>query len=108
MDFHGGHGGSLDGLTSATLDILRGEVPTASVPAATLAAGVPLTEALVTAGLATSKGQARKDIDAGGIYLNGQRCQDSARSLTTGDLLHDRAVLLRKGKRAYALLGTAE
>ena len=101
-------GGSLDGLTPATLDILRGEVSTASIPAATLAAGVPLTEALVTAGLATSKGQARKDIDAGGIYLNGQRCQDSARSLTTGDLLHDRAVLLRKGKRAYALLGTAE
>ena len=101
-------GGSLDGLTPATLDILRGEVPSASVPAATLAAGIPLTEALVTAGLSPSKGQARKDIDGGGIYINGQRCQDSARSLTSADLLHERAVLLRKGKRSYALLSTAE
>jgi tyrosyl-tRNA synthetase len=94
-------GGSLDGITAATLDILRGEVPTA---AAAFGTGLPVTEALVTAGLCPSKGQARKDIEGGGIYVNGQRCQDATRTLTTEDLLHGRAALLRKGKRSYALL----
>ena len=94
-------GGSLDGITAATLEILRTEVPTA---AAALGAGLPVTEALVAAGLSQSKGQARKDIEGGGISVNGQRCQDAARVLTAADLLHERAVLLRKGKRSYALL----
>lgn len=97
-------GGSLDGITAATLEILRGEVPTA--PAA-MADGLPVTEALVAAGLCPSKGQARKDIEGGGIYVNGQRCQDAARVLTPADLLHGSAVLLRKGKRSYALLTPA-
>lgn len=100
-------GGSLEGITPATLDVLRSEVPSAGVSAAALEAGLPLTEALVTAGLAPSKGQARKDIEGGGIYINGQRCQDAAKTLSTADLLHGSAVLLRKGKRSYALL-TAE
>ncbi len=97
-------GGSLDGITAATLEILRGEIPTAAAP---LAAGLPLTEALVTAGLSPSKGQARKDIEGGGIYVNGQRIQDAARTLSADDLLHGTAVLLRKGKRSYALLTAA-
>lgn len=97
-------GGTLDGITAATLEILRGEVPTA---VAAFGSGIPVTEALVTAGLCPSKGQARKDIEGGGIYVNGQRCQDATRTLTTEDLLHGRAALLRKGKRSYALL-TAE
>ncbi|HWB03114.1 MAG TPA: tyrosine--tRNA ligase [Verrucomicrobiales bacterium] len=101
-------GGSLDGITPATLDILRTEVPAAAVTAAALSAGLPLTEALMTSTLSPSKGQARKDIDGGGIYVNGQRCQDSARTLSAGDLLHDRAVILRKGKKAYALLLVSE
>jgi tyrosyl-tRNA synthetase len=97
-------GGSLDGITPATLEVLRTEVPTAAAP---LTGGLPLTEALVTARLSPSKGQARKDIEGGGIYVNGQRIQDPSRTLTTDDLLHSAAVLLRKGKRSYALLTPA-
>jgi tyrosyl-tRNA synthetase len=80
-------------------------VPTKSAP---LSDGLPVTEALVAAGLCPSKGQARKDIEGGGIYVNGQRCQDAARSLSSADLLHGSAVLLRKGKKSYALLTPAE
>jgi tyrosyl-tRNA synthetase len=97
-------GGSLDGITPATLDILRTEVPSASVSRESLETGFALTEALMASTLSSSKGQARKDIDGGGIYVNGKRCQDNARTLTAADLLHERAVILRKGKKAYALL----
>jgi tyrosyl-tRNA synthetase len=97
-------GAPLDGLSDGTLGILESEIQGAVASAADFAAGIPLTDALVTAGLCSSKGQARKDIEAGGIYINGTRSQDASRLLTPADLLHSRATLLRKGKRAWALL----
>ena len=76
--------------------------------AAKLAApGTPLTELLVLAGLAPSKGQARKDLEAGGISLNNQRVTEVARCVSTTDLLFGKYVLLRKGKRTYAVLRLA-
>ena len=59
------------------------------------------------AGLAPSRGQARKDIEAGGIYLNNARVTEVARAATTTDLLFGKFILLRKGKRTYALLRCA-
>ena len=66
--------------------------------------GWPLPDALVEAGLATSKGQARKDIQGGGANINNAREQDPKRCLKPQDLLFDRHVLLRKGKKHYAVL----
>ena len=97
-------GAPIDGISPGTLAVLAAEIPTATADPSQLAAGIPLTDALVSTGLCPSKGQARKDIEAGGIYLNGTRCTESSRSLTAADLLHQRAILLRKGKRAWAIL----
>jgi len=44
------------------------------------------------------EGQARKDIEGGGIYLNNERLADPVRHITTSDLLFASYVLLRKGK----------
>jgi tyrosyl-tRNA synthetase len=71
------------------------------------ATGMPLVEALVLAGLSTSKGQARKDIEGGGIYINNVREAGVSRHLTTNDLLYGHYLLLRKGKRNYAVLTLA-
>jgi tyrosyl-tRNA synthetase len=82
-----------------------GEVPTKDLEKAKLdGAGTPLTELLVHAGLASSKGQARKDIEGGGIYLNNVRVAEVARAATAGDLLFGQYILLRKGKRTYAVV----
>jgi len=35
----------------------------------------------------------------GGAYVNNVRISDAAHALGTGDLLHDRYVVLRKGRR---------
>jgi len=64
-------------------------------------------EALVHAGLSQSKGQAKKDIEGGGVYINNVKCADVAKTLTTTDLLFGKHVLLRKGKRTYAVLRLA-
>ncbi len=96
-------GGGLEGLSEAIFADLAGEIPAFTLPA--LDPGLPLVEALVTAGLATSKGQARKDIEGGGVAINNQPVpRDQAqRPLTQSDLLFGRHILLRKGKRNYAL-----
>lgn len=98
-------GGSLDGVTEEIFSDVVGEVPTKEVERAKLAApGAPLTDLLVHSGLCPSKGQARKDIEGGGIYLNNVRVAEAARAATAADLLFGRHLLLRKGKRSYAVL----
>jgi tyrosyl-tRNA synthetase len=96
-------GGGLEGLSEATFADLAGEIPAFNLPS--LEPGIPLVEALVTAGLSGSKGQARKDIEGGGVAVNNQTIpRDQAqRLLTPADLLFGRHILLRKGKRNYAL-----
>jgi tyrosyl-tRNA synthetase len=101
-------GGGLDGITEALFKDVAGEVPTKDLEKTKLAgAGAPLTELIVFAGLAPSKGQARKDVEAGGIYLNNVRVTDVNRAATTSDLLFGKYLLLRKGKRSYAVLHVA-
>jgi tyrosyl-tRNA synthetase len=68
---------------------------------------MPLIELLVHSGLVPSKGQARKDIEGGGIYLNNVRSGEVARSVTTNDLLFGKYLLLRKGKRTYSVVRLA-
>ena len=101
-------GGGLDGISESVFKDVVGEVPTKDIEAGKLAApGTPLTELLVLAGLAPSKGQARKDLEAGGISLNNQRVTEVARCVSTADLLFGKYILLRKGKRTYAVLRIA-
>lgn len=88
---------------AAVFDVLAGEVPTATV--ATEA--VPVADALVQTGLASSKADARRAITQGGVYVNQQRVTDATRTLAGADWLGGRNVLLRKGKKDYALLRRA-
>jgi len=101
-------GGTLDGVHERVFEDVVGEVPTHEVARATLeGAGLPLVDAVVAAGLAPSKGQARRDIEGGGVYVNNVKQGDAARALTTADRLFGRYLLLRKGKRSYAVLKVA-
>lgn len=85
-----------------------GEVPTKDLERTKLEGfGVLLVELLIHSDLSPSKGQARKDIEGGGIYLNNVKSPDPARALTTNDLLFGKYLLLRKGKRSYAVLNVS-
>ena len=98
-------GGGLDGVSESVFKDVVGEVPTKEIEkVATRGSGLALTEAFVHAGLTTSKGQARKDIEGGGAYVNNAREADATRSLAADDLLFGRYILLRKGKRNYAVI----
>ena len=98
-------GGDLAGISEATFNEFVGEVPTKDITKPELdGAGKPLVELLVHGGLCSSKGQARKDIEGGGVYVNNQREASFQRVLAAKDLLFGKHLLLRKGKRNYVVL----
>jgi tyrosyl-tRNA synthetase len=98
-------GGGLDGITEALFGDVAGEIPTKPLEKSKLeGAGTALIDLLVHGGLCPSRGQAKKDVEGGGIYLNNARVAEASRSVSTGDLLFGRYLLLRKGKRTYVLL----
>jgi len=66
--------------------------------------GLTLVDLVARAGLAKSKSEARRSIEQGGIYVNQQRIDDVARTIGSGDWIGGRNLLLRKGRKDYALL----
>jgi tyrosyl-tRNA synthetase len=83
-------------------DILSGEIPTVAVEGDS--DGFTLVDLVTRAGLAKSKSEARRSIEQGGIYVNQQRIDDVGRTIARGDWIGGRNLLLRKGKKEYALL----
>ncbi|HEY6473791.1 MAG TPA: tyrosine--tRNA ligase [Acidimicrobiales bacterium] len=96
------------GLSEEMLLAVTADAPTTAVPRAELSdGGLTLVDALVRTGLEQSKSRARSTIDGGGAYVNNVRQTDAARALGADDLLHDRYVVLRKGRRDVHILQTA-
>ena len=101
-------GGGIEELTPEVLPHLASAVPTASVSPAALAEGVPIVDALVTAGAQPSKGAARRLVQQGGLYVNDERWSDPEKPLTRAEARFDRAILLRTGKNKYFLVLVGE
>ena len=98
-------GGELDGITETTFREIAGEVPTHEIKLDRFGGeGLWLPELLHEAGLAQSRGQARKDVKGGGVYVNNRRTDDEQHKLQSGDLLFGKYLLLRRGKRNYAVV----
>jgi tyrosyl-tRNA synthetase len=94
-----------DRISESTFNEVIGEVPTKEIEKAKLdGAGMSLIELLVFAGLCSSKGHARKDVESGGIYIKGSREASVTRTVTPSDLLFGKHILLRKGKKNYVVV----
>ncbi len=97
--------GGID-LRSAPADALR--VMSAELPTLALARseveGLSVVDALVRAGLASSKSDARRGIAGKGFLVNGETIAAAERALGAKDLLHGKYVMLQKGKKSHALL----
>ncbi|MDE0692253.1 MAG: tyrosine--tRNA ligase [Gammaproteobacteria bacterium] len=66
--------------------------------------GTGLLDALTSAGLTRSNGEARRMIAAGAVHLNGSPVADAALRLTAKGALHGRHHLLRRGKKRWHLM----
>lgn len=88
---------SLENLDRTDRATLLREAPTAKV-----LPGTPLTDVLVSTGLAASKGEGRRLIEQGGVSINSVAVTDVARVFSKQDL-HDGLSLLRRGKKVAVL-----
>jgi tyrosyl-tRNA synthetase len=93
----------LRGVSAEVLALLSREIPSVRLAGAELS-GLPVLDALIRTGLATSKSDARRGIQGKGFLVNGETIAAPERTLGAGDLLQGRYVLLQKGKRNHALL----
>jgi tyrosyl-tRNA synthetase len=81
------------------------DVPSRQLPRKKLAgAELSLAEAFLEAGLAKSKGEARRAIEQGGAYVNNRRVAQWDYLLQTSDLASSSVIVLRRGKANYGLL----
>lgn len=79
-------------------------VPTITVPVSRLEAGISLIDACVETGLSKSKGEARRLIQQGGLYVNQTKAEDPNTILKTTDLIDSATIVLRGGKKNYRLV----
>ncbi len=93
---------SLQQLLDAFSDAPRARVSRAQLETASLA------ELAVLAGLAKSKSAARTLANSGGLYLNDGRVEDARAPVPASHVLAGEAVLLRSGKKRYALVLASE
>lgn len=76
-------------------------IPSSALAAAGLAAGgLALIDALVSAGLVESKGEARRLVRQGGVRVNGQTVADEQRRLVAADV-QDGRIALQLGKKRH-------
>lgn len=66
--------------------------------------GLPIVDLLAEVGVVASKSQARRTVEQGGAYVNNRREVDVDRRLAAGDLVADRYLVLRRGKKDYHLV----
>ena len=98
-------GGEISGLSAAEIEDVFSEVPSSELAKDNIAGdGIAITDLLLDAGVAPSKGDARRQISQGGIYLNNHRISDPMQSVTFEDVIEGKYLVLRKGRKSYFLV----
>ncbi len=98
-------GGAVEGLSAAEIAEIFADVPSAQLGKDQFGgAGLNIVDLLVNSGMMKSKGEARRAISEGGVYLNNHRVSESERQVTLNDLLEGRFLVLRRGKKTYFLV----
>ncbi len=81
-----------------------GDLPSIHIPAAQLETGVSVLDLFVQAGLAASKGEAKRLIEGGGAKCNDTQIADVGAVLNAGHLTQDGYIKLSAGKKRHALI----
>ncbi len=97
-------GGSLETLADKDLSPLLADLPSTTITRADLIEGIELTELLQSTALAKSKGEARRLINNGGVYINNVREGDASKRVSLEDLGTETMIVLRSGKKKYHIV----
>ena len=97
-------GAEIDALSERELSEIFADVPSSTRPRSLLESGLSLIDALVAVSLSSSKGEARRSIEGGSVYVNNRKIAAIDRGLAAADLVGESVIVLRVGKKKYALL----
>ncbi len=98
-------GGELAGLGADEIGDIFADVPSREISRDTLGGeGMQVVDLLLDARVASSKGDARRSIQGGGVYLNNIRVSEIDQAVTVEDAVEGRFIVLRKGKKSYTLV----
>ena len=101
-------GQEISGLGVAEILDIFADVPSTELDKSKLEAdGFTLGDALVLAGLAPSKGEAKRLVQGGGVAVNNVRADDARRSISALDFIDGQVLVLRKGAKHYHLIRIA-
>lgn len=97
----------------AARSLFGGNMKTEDIPTTTYTKqqweeGIDLMTMLTDAKMATSRSDARRNIQQGGVSVNDVKCTEFDRKFTIHDFNADGVLLVKKGKKAYHLFNQAE
>ena len=93
--------GDLKDLSGAEIEDCFSDVPSYALDGDV---EIGLLDLLIAAKISPSRRQAREDIQAGAIYVNGERCAEMDRVLRQADGLAGSYLVMRRGKRKVTLV----
>jgi tyrosyl-tRNA synthetase len=98
-------GEEIKDLNSMEILEIFSDVPSREIPKERFEGeGYPLVELLVDVGLFPSKGEARRAINGGGVYVNNIRVSDAQDKISLSRAIEGKVLILRKGKKNYLLV----
>ena len=101
-------GSEIQDLSDEQLLDIFADVPSVEISRDVLTGGqFNIVDALVDSGLCSSRGDARRSIEQGGGYVNNRRVESLDTNLSEQDLASDTVIVLRRGKKKYALVRVA-
>ena len=97
-------GAEISNLNDAQLVAIFADVPSREIPRARLSEGLKAIDAFAESGLAKTKSDARRTLQQGGGYVNNKKITAIDMKLTADHLASETVMILRSGKKNYALL----
>ncbi|MXX52941.1 MAG: tyrosine--tRNA ligase, partial [Dehalococcoidia bacterium] len=98
-------GGDISGLSADELLDVFQDVPSSSVPRERFEGdGVQLRDLVAEVELASSRGEARRLIQGGGVSLNNRRVSDARQTVSLEHSVDGQVIVLRRGARQYRLV----
>ncbi len=98
-------GAEMDELSAGEIADIFSDVPSSSVKRERLEGdGAGVVPLLADLGITGSRGEARRGVEQGGIYLNNHRLTDAQATVTVSDAIEGRFLVFRRGKKRYHLV----
>ena len=93
----------VESLSAEDLENMEGVIKF-DYPKQKISSGIDIVSFLAETGSFSSKGEARKMIQNGGVSINRNKIDNISKEITVADLLHNKYVLIQKGRKNYYLV----